>query len=250
MRCDEISDISGSFLAFFTSPCLCSREEEDLLSQLPAALQIAHPSFSPQSKRADFHHPTSWRLKSHPGCILHLILLPGIPSTLSPVVALPGPEKLLLFQQKSVVCHGGRGPRGGDYKYHDAQIFPFEGIFPAISSRKFGENHLAFSQELIALVRTSEMGCPLTRLSPIGRFSMTLPIKPRTGLTSWPASTSSWIRSRSCRQESGIHRSESSPRKMSLRRWVLRRREARGGRAGRQRGWGGSSGAQIHKVPV
>ena len=201
-----------------------------MLSQLPAALQIAQPSFSPQSKHAALHHPTSWRLKSHPGCILHLILLAGFPSTLSPVVALPGPVKLLLlFKQKGMVCHGGRGPRGGDdYKCPDAQIFPFGGIFPALSSRKFWGESLAFSQELIALVRTSELGCPLTRLSSIGRFSVTLPIKPRTGLTSWLASTSFWIRSRSCRQESGIHRSESSPRKTSLRRW-----EARGGRAGR-----------------
>lgn len=65
------------------------------------------------------------------------------------------------------------------------------------------------------------MGCPLTRLSPIGRFSMMLPIKPRTGLTLWLALMSFWIRSQSCHQESGIHRSELSLRKMSLRRWVL-----------------------------
>lgn len=182
-------------------------------------------------------------------CILHL---PGVPSTLSPVVALPGPVKLPRFKQKGMVCHEGWGPRGGDdYKYRDGQIFPFGGIFPAITSRKFGENDLAFSQELTVVLRTSEMGCPLSRLSPVGRFSVTLPIKPRTGLTSWPASTSFWIRSRSCRQENGIHRSESSPRKTSLRRWVLRRREARGGRAGRRpAGRGCCSGTQIHQVPV
>lgn len=80
MRCDELREISGSFLAFFTSPCLCSSEEEALLSPLPAALQIARPWFAPQSKPAELHHPPSRRLKSHPGCILHLILLPGCPA--------------------------------------------------------------------------------------------------------------------------------------------------------------------------
>lgn len=48
---------------------------------------------------------------------------PRVPSTLSPVVALPGPVQLLLFQQKAVVCRGGREPPGDDYKYHHAQMF-------------------------------------------------------------------------------------------------------------------------------
>lgn len=94
-------------------------------------------------------------------------------------------------------------------------------------------NDLAFSQGLPA-----PAGFSSHRLSPGGRFSMTLPTKPRTAPTSWPASMSSWTRSRCCRRGSGIHRSESSPRKASPRRWVLPKGK---------RGGGGAQGPSLHR---
>lgn len=152
----------------------------------------------------------SQSLKSRPGPAPH-----PSPSPWDPQHAVPsgwhcqGQQKALLFRQKAVECCEGQGPCGGDG--HKCIRF--------FLLTKFGGNYLVFSQELIALVRTSEL------LSPVGRFSMMLPIKPRTGQTSWLASTSSWIRSRSCHLESGIHRSELSPPKISLHRWVPRWRE-------------------------